>query len=103
MKTILILISCLAFLNISCATLDGHVYKAKKQCSELFYSRGLNINSKKENNDWNKRQYIQCVSNTAQASATTDQTKSQQTFGTIALIQGVLNFFIIMLGSVARR
>ena len=65
-----IMIALLFFLS-SCASLDDHYYTAKRYCSEIFNSKQLNINSEKAK--WNKRQYAQCVSNTANANANTSQ------------------------------
>ena len=71
MKAIIILLLCLSVTNIGCASLDDHFYQSKRYCSEIFNNKRLNINA--ENKEWNKRQYTQCVSNTANAKANTSQ------------------------------
>lgn len=58
-------------MNLGCASLDDHYYQSKRFCSESFNSKSLNMNS--EDAKWNKRQYTQCVADTANASANTSQ------------------------------
>ena len=69
-----IIIASLVFLS-SCVTLDDHISEAEKYCHNIFKQADLNL-SKSENNKWNRRQYVQCVSNTTNAVANTNQARA---------------------------
>ena len=66
-----IIIALLVFLS-SCVSLDDHTYEAEKYCHHIFKKANLKL-SKSENN---KRQYVQCVSNTTNAVANTNQARA---------------------------
>ena len=95
MKAIILFLLCLAMMNIGCASLDDHYYQAKRFCSETFNSKALNISAEKSK--WNKRQYTQCVSDTANASANTSQAKATWAIVITTWVSIGANILVVML------
>ena len=67
MKQIVTLVVLLSFMftTTGCASLDSSIYQARRYCEDLFKDKGLDTS--KEKSKWNKREYVKCVSNTANA------------------------------------
>ena len=67
MKQIITLVVLLSFMvtTTGCVSLEPSINQSRRYCNELFKDKGLDTS--KEKSKWNKREYIRCVSNIANA------------------------------------
>ena len=86
MKTILIV--SIFFFSVNCATLDESVYKSKIYCQELMNSKGL---TQKDNEKWNKRYYIDCVSDMTKASESSRVADNTAAIWSIWIVTIIIN------------
>ena len=102
MKQIITLVVLLSFMftTTGCASLDSSIYKARRYCDDLFKDKGLDTS--KEKSKWNKREYVNCVSNMTNANETMKGSSNIGTIGGMMLGSILAEFLIILTGGVRR-